>query len=68
MDEIIRSVKDIQADYNMGDRLIQILCYADDAVPIAEDEDSLQRLLYRFANTVSAFNMLISTEKTYGSI
>ena len=48
----------------MGDKEIKAICYADDVVLIFESEDDLQRLLYKFEQTASAFNMLISTSKT----
>ena len=47
----------------MGDKEIKAICYADDVVLISESEDNLQRLLYKFEETASAFNMLISTSK-----
>lgn len=52
----------------MGNRYIKILCYADDAILIAEDEDGLQRLLYRFTTTAQDFNMIISTKKTQSMV
>ncbi|XP_072766481.1 uncharacterized protein [Anoplolepis gracilipes] len=52
----------------MGHRKIQILCYADDAMLIVENEDDLQRLLHRFVNTASTFNMITSTEKTQSMV
>jgi len=61
MDEIIKSVKDIKTEYNMGNNTIQILCYADDAMLFTKREDDLQKLLYRFITTT--FNMSISIEK-----
>lgn len=48
----------------MGNRNINILCYADDAVLVAENEDDLQRLLYRFNCVAKSFNMVISASKT----
>ena len=48
----------------MGDKEIKVICYAEDVVLISESEDHLQRLLYKFEKTASAFNMLISTSKT----
>ena len=50
--------------YRMGDKKIKAICYADDVVLISENEDNLQRLLYKFEQTAPAFNMLISTSKT----
>lgn len=63
LDEIIKQVK-TKRGYRMGNREIQILCYADDTVLIAEDEDDLQRLLHQFNITAKKFNMKISAEKT----
>ena len=64
MDEIITEVKKVERGYRMGDKEIKAICYADDVVLISESEDNLQRLLYKFEQTASAFNMLISTSKT----
>lgn len=63
MDEVIRSVRTLKG-YRMGNREIAILCYADDAVLVAESEDDLQRLLHRFNCIAKSFNMIISTQKT----
>ncbi|XP_044767088.1 uncharacterized protein LOC123322993 [Coccinella septempunctata] len=48
----------------MGQQEISILCYADDAVLIAESEDDLQRLLHQFTRIAASFNMKISVAKT----
>ncbi|XP_044764617.1 uncharacterized protein LOC123321211 [Coccinella septempunctata] len=48
----------------MGLRSIKILCYADDVILMADNEDDLQRLLYRFQTTAEKLNMQISLEKT----
>ncbi|KAL6421492.1 hypothetical protein ACFW04_011244 [Cataglyphis niger] len=48
----------------MGDRSLRILCYADDAIIVAENEDDLQRLLNKFKTTAERFNMFISLKKT----
>ncbi|XP_055378925.1 uncharacterized protein LOC129610383 [Condylostylus longicornis] len=48
----------------MGNRRINILCYADDATVIAENEDDAQRLLFNFAKAAEQYNMKISIEKT----
>ena len=63
MDEIIKAVRVLRG-YKMGDRNVNILCYADDAVLLAESEDDLQRLLHRFNCTAKSFNMTISASKT----
>ncbi|XP_055714317.1 uncharacterized protein LOC129808563 [Phlebotomus papatasi] len=41
-----------------------IVCYADDAVLMAENEDDLQRLLQKFNISALKYNMSISTSKT----
>lgn len=64
MDEIVNEVKQAGRGYRMGDRGVKIICYADDAVIVSEDEDDLQRLLYKFQQTAQLFNMQISVEKT----
>ena len=43
---------------------INILCYADDAVLIAESEDDLQRILQAFNKQAAKLNMQISINKT----
>ena len=48
----------------MGNQLINIDCYADDAVLLADNEDNLQRLLYTFQQSAKEYNMEISTTKT----
>lgn len=64
MDRIINDVKKVCGGYRMGLRSIKILCYADDVILIADNEDDLQRLLYRFQTTAEKLNMQISLEKT----
>jgi Reverse transcriptase (RNA-dependent DNA polymerase) len=64
MDEIILQVKNLNRGYRMGEEIISIVCYADDAILIAESEDDLQRLLYQFNITARKFNMIISPNKT----
>lgn len=63
MDQIIRGVNEVKAGYKMGNRSLRILCYADDAVLVAENEDDLQRLLNKFKTAAERFNMLISRKK-----
>ncbi|GJQ74016.1 hypothetical protein Trydic_g18940 [Trypoxylus dichotomus] len=41
---------------------IKILCYDNDAI-LTDNEDDLQRLLYRFQSKTESLNMQISTEK-----
>jgi hypothetical protein len=50
MDKIIESLRK-KPDYQLGSLHIQIVCYADDAVLIADSEDKLQELLNQFCIT-----------------
>lgn len=63
MDEIIHEVKK-QEGYRMGAHKITIICYADDAILIADNEDDLQRQLQAFNIAAKKYNMKISAEKT----
>ena len=63
MNEIIEGTKDLKG-YTIGDENITCVCYADDAALVAEDEDSLQRLLYRFSLLTTKFDLTLSTKKT----
>lgn len=63
MDEVIKKVK-LSRGYRLGDKEVKILCYADDAVLFAENEDDLQRLLHTFNVTGKQYNMTISAKKT----
>ena len=63
MDEIIKDVKDAGRGYELWQE-IKIVCYADDAVLISDNEDDLQRLLYAFEKSADKFNMKISIDKT----
>lgn len=63
MDEILKKMRNMDG-YKMDNRNIVVLCYADDVVLIAENEDDLQRLLQQFNKTVKTYNMVISTSKT----
>ena len=47
----------------MGIYKINILCYGDDAVLIAESEDDLQSILQAFNKQAAKFNMQISINK-----
>ena len=64
MDRIINQVKGVGRGYRMGQTEFKILCYADDAVLIAESEDNLQRMLFEFNQTANKYNMSISIPKT----
>jgi len=48
-DEIIEEVKGAAKGYRMGDKEVEIICYADAEI-IFEDEDNLQRLQIRIHN------------------
>lgn len=50
--------------YKMGEQEINLLCYADDAVLIAESEDDLQRLLHQLTTVAKTLKMKISFTKT----
>jgi hypothetical protein len=43
---------------------VDIVCYADDATLIADIEDDLQRLLTRFSQSCTEFDLKISSKKT----
>ncbi|GJQ83971.1 hypothetical protein Trydic_g8707 [Trypoxylus dichotomus] len=62
MSKIIDSVK-YMSGYEMGKDNLTILCYADDAVLIVNNEDNIQRLLYRFIKMAERYNIPVSTEK-----
>ncbi|XP_057671223.1 uncharacterized protein LOC130902950 [Diorhabda carinulata] len=68
MDQIIESVNEVNAGFEMNNRHLRIHCYADDAILIAENEDDLQRLLHKFNLTAQRLNMQISCEKTQSMI
>ncbi|XP_048522437.1 uncharacterized protein LOC125504463 [Dendroctonus ponderosae] len=64
MDEIITKTKQTGRGYRMGNAEIKIMCYADDAVIVSEDEANLQRLLYKFEQTTNKYKIEIYTRKT----
>jgi len=43
---------------------VNIVCYADDVTLIADNEDDLQRLLTRFSQSCTKFDLKISSKKT----
>lgn len=63
MNDIILELKGLRG-FKIGNKNVNVLCYADDTVLIADSEDSLQRLLYKFAQTCDKCNLKISTKKT----
>lgn len=64
MDTIIEEVRSAGYGFRMDKGVISIVCYADDALLVADNEDDLQRLLYRFHLTSIKYNMKISAHKT----
>ncbi|XP_043499674.1 uncharacterized protein LOC122522555 [Polistes fuscatus] len=64
MDEIIKEVQTARRGFKLGKEKRKIICYADNAVIMSEDEDYLQRMLYKFEKTVGKLNMTISVQKT----
>lgn len=68
IDEIIESVKNTNISYKMENRSLGTLCYADDAVLMANNEDDLQRLLHRFNITAHKLNMEYLTKKPKRSL
>jgi hypothetical protein len=62
MNEIIKSIKGMRG-YRMGESMINLVVYADNIVLVAENEDDLQRMLFKFNNICKKFNMLISNQK-----
>jgi hypothetical protein len=63
MDKIIANLLK-ELGYKMGNDSIHIICYADDAVLIADNEENLQTLLLRFDQLAERLNMEISLNKT----
>jgi hypothetical protein len=47
MDELIKSVSNNKG-FKMGDSEIKIICYAEDAVLLSDNEDNHQRMLFNF--------------------
>ena len=62
MDNIIENLTK-ELGYRMGNDPIHIICYADDAVLIADSEENLQTLLSRF-DQMPERHMEISLSKT----
>ena len=54
MNEIIKDLKGLQG-YSLGDENVNTVCYADDATLVADNEDDLQRLLYRFSQSCAKY-------------
>jgi hypothetical protein len=64
MDRIIEEVSSLNLGYKLGEQTITTICYADDAVILAECEDDLQVLLHKFHTISLTYNMQISITKT----
>jgi len=60
--EIIKIFK-IMRGYRMGESMINLVAYSDNVVLIAENEDDLQRMLFKFNNDCKKFYMLTSNQK-----
>lgn len=58
MDRIINKVKDVGRAHRMGTTELKILCYADDDVVIAENEDHLQQMLF-VVKAAKKYNMIL---------
>jgi hypothetical protein len=54
--------------FKMGHSEIKIICYADDAVLLSDNEDDLQRILFNFNKAAKNVNMEIANEKTKSMI
>lgn len=64
MDKIIEEVATLNMGYRMNNKPISMVCYADDAAIFAENENDLQRQLFKFYQVSRQLNMSISIEKT----
>ena len=54
----IKDLKGLQG-YPLGNENVNMVYYADDATPVADNEDDLQRLLYRFSQSCTKFDLKI---------
>lgn len=57
-------VRSLKGEYRMVKKVINILCYEDDAILITESEDDLQGRLHIFQTIAEHFNILIALDKT----
>jgi endonuclease/exonuclease/phosphatase family metal-dependent hydrolase len=64
MDRIIEEVVSLKVGYRLGKESISVVCYADDAVLLAESQEDLQNLLNKFEEASKKYNMQISIGKT----
>ena len=63
MTEIIKDLRDLQG-YPLRDENVNTVCYADDATLIADNEVDLRRLLTRFSQSCTKFDLKRSSKKT----
>ena len=49
--------------YGVVNKYIKIICYADDTILIAQDEDNLQRLTHKFNAVIMRFNITAVAQK-----
>jgi len=59
----VKDLKGLQG-YFLGNEYVNMVYCADDATPVADNEDDLQRLLYRFSQSCTKFDLKISSKKT----
>lgn len=64
MDKIIEGVNEIKGGKMMGHKTLNIVCYADNAILMAKNENDLQWLLYRFQIIAEKLNMMTSAKKS----
>jgi hypothetical protein len=63
IDKIIANLSK-ELRYRIGSNPIQIICYADNTVLIAESEENLQIILLKFDQIAESLNMELSLSKT----
>jgi hypothetical protein len=56
------TIKDLKG--RQGDKKVNIVCYAYAATLVADHEDDLQRLLYRFTQSCAKYDLKVSYKKT----
>lgn len=57
-------MKNARQEYRFSTKDIKMMCYADDAILISDNEDDLQRMAHAFKLAAKKYNMKISTSKT----
>lgn len=60
---IIETIKQ-EAEYKINADNVNILCYTDDTVLLADNEDNLPRLFHKINTADKNSNMILSTDKT----